>query len=307
MAGEPEVTTLQERIAQLVATLAPAERKVADYLRNNLSEVMFASAERIGELTGTSDATVVRTAKALGYSGLPELKRQVGRTTSQSTPPAMRLRRRIEQSGGAPDTILDRVFSEAAERVEETHRLTDVAEFDRAAELLFAAREVFTFGIGPSGLVAHYLARRLVRLGRAARSTEHTGFRLADELLPLRRDDAVVVYSPGRTLTDIEVIIDHAASVGAACVLVTDSLAPVYGDRVDSCLPASHSASGFTGELLSALVVTDALVLSVAAHDESTATTTSDLLTDLRTQLVGSQAKAKLPGKRRTPRQRKDR
>lgn len=305
MTGDPEASTLQERIAQLVVTLAPAERKVADYLRNNLNEVMFASAERIGELTGTSDATVVRTAKALGYSGLPELKRQLSQTTLQSTPPAARLRRRIEQTGHAPDTILDRVFSEAAERVEETHRLTGAAEFDRAAEVLVAAREVFAFGIGPSGLIAHYLARRLVRLGRAARSTEHTGFRLADELLPLRPEDAVVVYSPGRVLTDIEVIIDHAAAVGAGCVLVTDSLAPVFGERVDVCLPASHSPSGFTGELLSASVVTDALVLSVAAHDESTATSTSDLLTGLRTQLVGSQAKP--PVKRRAAKQRKDR
>lgn len=289
-------TPLADRVAQRIAELPPAERKVAEYLRANAAELMFSSAEQLGELTGTSDATVVRTAKALGYSGLPELKRQVSTMSTREQRPALRLRHRLEQAGTAAETVLAHVFSEATERMEETHRLTSATDFDTAADLLAGAREVFAFGIGPSGLVAQYLAMRLVRLGRAARATDHTGFRLADELLPIREGDAVVVYSPGRSLTDIDAIVDHAASVGARSILVTDSLASVYGDRVDVCLPASHSPSGFTGEVLSAVVMTDALVLSVAGHDENLSTATSDLLTELRTKLVGSQK----PSRRRT-------
>jgi DNA-binding MurR/RpiR family transcriptional regulator len=52
------------------------------------------------------------------------------------------------------------------------------AEFDRAAGLLDGAREVLGFGIGPSGYLANYLSLRLNRLGRRARSSGATGFRL---------------------------------------------------------------------------------------------------------------------------------
>jgi RpiR-like protein len=40
-----------------------AERTVAEYLRMHGREAIFSSAEQIAEATGTSDATVVRTAK----------------------------------------------------------------------------------------------------------------------------------------------------------------------------------------------------------------------------------------------------
>jgi DNA-binding MurR/RpiR family transcriptional regulator len=281
-----EPAPLAERIAERLAGLSPAERKVAEFLRNQAGDILFASAGEIGELTGTSDATVVRTAKALGYSGLPELKRQLGQQVTRTVRPALRLRHRIERVGEA-SAMLDRVFAEAAERVGETHRLTDPAAFSKAVDLLADAREVFTFGIGLSGVVADYLAMRLVRLGRPARSTAHTGFRLADELLPLRSGDAVVVYAAGRLLADIEVILWHAGEVGATTILITDSLGPVLGDRVDVWLAAAHSPSGFTGETLSASIVTDALLLAVAARHDASATATSDRLTGIRRELLG--------------------
>jgi len=87
------------------------------------------------------------------------------------------------------------------------------------------------------------------------------------------------------------VLIEHARSVGARIVLLTDSLGSLLGERVDVVLPAVHSPSGFTGEGLSSQVVTDALVLGVATRDEKRATDTSELLTNLRTRLTDTDSR----------------
>lgn len=304
MTGDESAAPLTDRIAERLAGLSPAERKVAEFLRNQGNEILFASAGEIGELTGTSDATVVRTAKALGYSGLPELKRQISRQVGKTVRPALRLRNRIDHAGD-PAALIDRVFTEAAERVTETHRMTDPAAFGKAVALLADAREVFVFGIGLSGVIANYLAMRLVRLGRAARSTDHTGFRLADELLPLRAGDAMVIFSSGRLTTDIDVLLWRANEVGVRTILVTDSLGPVLGDRVDVWLAAAHSPSGFTGEALSATIVTDALLLALATRDDAMATATSDQLTGIRRELLGHNPDLYVP-KRGNRRRRKE-
>jgi len=281
----------------MLAELSPAERRVAEYLRDHVLEIVFATADEIGAATDTSDATVIRTAKALGYSGLPELKREAGKRALGGVRPSARLRSRIDKAGHETSSLLDHVFAEATERLGETRRLIAEDDFVAAVELLMSAREVVSFGLGPSELSAQYLALRLRRLGRQARQITATGFRLADDLLGLRESDVVVLYVPGRLINDVHVLLDHARTVGAPVVLFSDALLPVLADRVTLSITAVHSGSGFTGEGLSALLLTDCLTLGIAARQRDRATATSELLNSLRNSLT--QAPYQPPTRRR--------
>lgn len=277
--------SLQDRITSRLATMTKAERRVAQYLRNHSRDVIFATAEQIAAAAETSDATVVRTARTLGYSGLLELRHSLTEQVVQATSPSAQLRHRHDDSQPSAVSLLADVFTEAADRLADTLRRTDEAEFEKAVETLAEAREVVSFGIGPSEMAAAYLALRLRRIGRRARVTGATGFRLADDLLDLSEGDVVVLYSPSRLLGEIDVVLDHARDVGAKAVLISDSLGPVFADRVHVALPAVHTGSGFTGETLTSLTVTDALVLGVMAKDEARAIERSELLTALRSEL----------------------
>lgn len=85
--AEPKPPSLQERVAARIGTLTATERRVAEYLSTHPQEAAFSSAEELGRATGTSDASVVRTAKALGFDGLPGLKRSLqGHLQSLLTP-----------------------------------------------------------------------------------------------------------------------------------------------------------------------------------------------------------------------------
>jgi DNA-binding MurR/RpiR family transcriptional regulator len=283
--------TLEQRVGERLAGMPRAERRVAEYLRTHMQDVVFASAEDIAAATGTSDATVVRTAQALGYAGLLELKYLVGHEVLSTTRPSDRLRSRVRQIEAQPGSLLDRVFAEAHERLAETQRQLSESSVDATVELLHGSGHVLCYGLGPSESSAHYLALRLARLGHAARGTGATGFRLADDLLPLARSDVVVLFSPGRLLRELEVIIAHARSVEAHSILITDSLGAVLGTEVDVVLRAVHSPSGFTGEALSSLVVADALVLGLASREVSASTRRSELLTELRSKLIASDSR----------------
>jgi DNA-binding MurR/RpiR family transcriptional regulator len=294
-----EGDSLTGRITGRLARMSRAERLVAEYLRGHSREAIFATAEQIGAATGTSDATVVRTAKTLGYAGLAELRQHLAQQVVTDSGPSIQLRTGMAGEAGTPPSVLARVFTEATERLAETWRQVPEAEFDRAVGLLAGAREVLGFGIGPSGYLANYLSLRLNRMGRRARSSGATGFRLADDLLGLAEDDVVVLYLPRRLLGDIGVLLDHAREVGARTVLVSDSLGPLFGDRVDVTLTATHSPSNFTGEMLSAEVLTDALLLGLASRDEERAAGATELLTTLRSRLIQGDSRDYVP--RRKP------
>ncbi|QRP47714.1 MurR/RpiR family transcriptional regulator [Amycolatopsis sp. FDAARGOS 1241] len=295
-----EEDALRARIARCLPKMSRAERTVAEYLRDHGRDAIFATAEQIGDATETSDATVVRTAKSLGFTGLLDLRRSLAREVVLETSPSHRVLHNapdgVEPTG---DAIVDQVFTEATERLAATWRLVRSADFTHAVDLLDGAREVLSFGLGGSGLVARYLRMRLVRMGRRARSTGATGFQLADDLIGLAPEDVVVLYVPARLLGELEVLLDHAHAVGARVILVSSSLGPLFGSQVDVVLTAPKSASNYTGEMLTAEVLTDALLLRLASRDETRATTTSELLTSLRSDLItgeGRGARGRLPG-----------
>src|SRR5436190_18649422 len=86
---------LADRLAARQEALAPAERRVAEYLLAAGPEVTLLSAAEIAARTGTSDATVVRAAKALGYGSLHELRRALAAPNPSL---ADRLRRTLDET-----------------------------------------------------------------------------------------------------------------------------------------------------------------------------------------------------------------
>lgn len=272
------------RVGEAWEKLTKAERQVARFLAASPPETLvFATAEELGRQTNTSDATVVRTARRLGYSGLPEMKREI---SFSAIPTQARLRRRLSDLGHDASVIITRVFDEAQERLADTRNELAGAAFETAVGLIANAGDIVAFGWGSSELAGRHLALKLNRMGTRARFVGTTGFALADELLKLTQDTVVVAYAPGRVLPDLHVIIEHARAVGARRILLTESLGPVLGTDFDVTLHTPASATGITAEALTALTVTDAILLATAGLHEERAIDTSNLLDRLRTDLL---------------------
>src|SRR6476646_64733 len=86
-----------DRVAARSPHIAPAERRVAFGLLELGPEGSVLSASVLAVRLGTSDATIVRTAKALGYSGRAELRRALVAHTNEP-PIGERLRRSLDQA-----------------------------------------------------------------------------------------------------------------------------------------------------------------------------------------------------------------
>src|SRR5260370_1124243 len=88
--------TFADRVAATVHRLSAADQAVVQFFQANREEVLLASAATLAAKIGTSDATVIRAAKALGYSGLDDLRRELADELRTSLSPAARLTRTLE-------------------------------------------------------------------------------------------------------------------------------------------------------------------------------------------------------------------
>ncbi|RJO70874.1 MurR/RpiR family transcriptional regulator [Nocardia panacis] len=271
--------SLAERIAGKLAGMPPAERVVAEYLRRHSEEALLATAQQIATATETSDATVVRTVKSLGYGSLQELRRELAMEVALSRGPE------VDRSA-VGDSVLERVFAAAAVDLTKTLRSIPVDDFTRAVQLLAEAETVHAFGMGVNGLLAEYLAMRLTRIGRRARASRVGGLALAEDLLRLCETDVMVLYLTPPIANDYQVALDHAATVGARVLVIVDELCAPLVDKVDVVLPAYRTCRTMDGQRLGGEVLTTALVVSLTLRDEPAATVSAETLTALAARLV---------------------
>ena len=279
----PEEVNFADLVGTKRESLSRAERQVADYLAAHTQDIIFLSAVQIANATNTSDATVIRTAKMLGFSGLPELKHAVGSQLLQTTHPANRLAKKITtMASNEPDKMMEAVVDEAGEQLREMSRVFDSEQFDAAVQAIESAQTVMTFGVGISRVVAEYLSMRLNRIGLRADLASGMGFALADDLLRLREGDALVIIAPGRFVSEVKILMERAKALHIPIVLITDSLHVQIADQVHAHLRAPMSVNKLTGEILAASIVVDALLLALAKKLECRATASYQTLTSLR-------------------------
>jgi len=266
------------------SALTSAERRVADYLERGGPEALVLSAVAIGARLGTSDATVVRTAQALGYAGLGELRLALA-ARQPETALADSLRRTLADV--APDQMLARTLANHVAGLDAlTERVSDEL-FQRAVTVLGSGDRVIWRGVGPSACLAQYAQLLSERVGRPSAAWTHTGTSFADELLLLDPTDTIVILAYGRLQPHVHVLVDHAETLGSAVVLITDTRPRKISDSVEVVLESGRGLPGLFASHGTTLVLIEALVLGLAALDEPAAEASLATLNDLRAAIAG--------------------
>jgi DNA-binding MurR/RpiR family transcriptional regulator len=273
-----------ERVARRADELAPAERRVAELLLDLGPRATLLSAAALAEQLGTSDATVVRTAKSLGYSGLGELRRALA-AYGDNPPLGERLRRTLEQGPG--DQLFSAAIRNHLSSVESLTRNVSPQTFQDAVAILAAADRIVWRGVGPSAHLAGYGQILTQRMGKPSAAFVQTGTSFADELVTLTAGDAIVLLAYGRLQAHVRVLLSHAQTIDAPVVLISDTLGRKLGAAVHTTLQSGRGTPGLFASHATTLVVIEALVLGVAAAQRSQSEASLAKLNELRAALAG--------------------
>ena len=277
-------TPLHERIA--AAKLTVSEAQVAAFIAANPALIAVSSTAELGDFTETSDATVVRTAKKLGYDNFRHLRRSALEISGRYRDPSKVLDDQLGQistSSSGPAMVL----RDTGELLTRLGAGLDTEVWDHAVAALSGATRVLSYGSGPSGCVAEYLSICLKRIGLRSSSITVTGFRLADELLDLSNDDVVVLFATLRRFREIDVILEHAKKVGATSIVISETLGEALRDSADIVLATPQSTTGTSDGVIMGMVLAHALELAVANNDQSNAIHSMERLNELRAEIVG--------------------
>ena len=163
MNGTNVSNTILERLADELAKLTPEARKAATYVLENPRDVGVSTVREIAEAAKVKPNTVVRMARQVGFEGYEDFRapfREAIRRGAADFPDRARWLQDIRKSGDLGGLYADMV-RDALANIEETFADISTQSLKAAAEAIWAARRVFTLGVGVNNSVARnftYLA-----------------------------------------------------------------------------------------------------------------------------------------------------
>jgi len=253
------------RRAELPKRLA----QVAEYALAHPDEIAFGTAASIAAAARTNPSTLVRFARAIGYSGFSDLQ-AVFRSRLKARFPEYRDRLAALAPAGGQTSEAERLVSGfagcAVESLAALQQSVQPEDFSRAADILAGAKVIHLLGLRRAFPVACYLAYGLGKLQLRARLVDHLGALAPEQGAAIGPEDALVAVSfTPYTPTTVEVA-NAAAARGVPVVALTDSpfspLAPAAAVRFDV---AEADFGGFRS-LSASLALAMALAVAVGAR-----------------------------------------
>ena len=209
------------RARGLLPSLSPAERRVAQVI---IDEAATASRLTISDLAArarSSETTVIRFCRAMGFSGYPELRltlaAEAGRADLDATEP---VGGDISETDNLAQVVKKIAFADAR-AVEETATQIDIAVLEQVVGVVAGARRVDIYGVGASAFVAADFQQKLHRIGRIAYAWSDMHMALTSAALLDDRDVAFGVSHTGTTVDTIEAFTE-AGKHGARTVALTN-------------------------------------------------------------------------------------
>jgi DNA-binding MurR/RpiR family transcriptional regulator len=253
---------LLQRLAKGAERYSANQRLLAKYVQNHYQTVAFSTVSQLAELSGVSEATVVRFAKALGFKGYPDFQKEVRRLVRADLKGTERFQ--LSPADAGP---LDLVLHKEMENLAALREAFDAQAFRQALKALRTASEVMVVGARATAPLAAHLAFGLSKLGvRCARALAVTSDTY-DQLHRLERKACVIVIGFPRYLRELVEVLDFAKTAELSTVAITDSaFSPLRGDV---SLYAPAESSSFVAFHAAPLVLINALLheLSLGNRD----------------------------------------
>ncbi|AGA08350.1 MurR/RpiR family transcriptional regulator [Sinorhizobium meliloti] len=263
---ESDLKAVGPRIRMMMPHLTPLEARVVETVFALRTFDDETSLKEIASEAGVSEAMVVKITKKLGFAGYREFRNAVAQYNRLPTA-------EMHQELSLEDTsqeIVQKVFRTSIQALEETLAIMDIEAFDRAANLIYGARQRDFYGVGGSAQIARDVAHKFLRIGVRSSVYDDSHMMLMSAAL-LGSDDVAVGFShSGNTVAVIEAI-QLARRNGARTIAITNYNASPLAQHADVVLCSTAQGSPLMGENAAARIaqlnILDAIFVAVAQRD----------------------------------------
>ncbi|GIL29811.1 MurR/RpiR family transcriptional regulator [Actinocatenispora comari] len=256
-------------IRTLLPSMAPAERRVGEAVLGQPSVVVGRTITELAESCHTSETTVIRFCRTVGFRGYPELRltlaTELGRDAARGDG-----HKELGADIGRADSlreVVEKIGYADARGVEDTVTQLDLDALAKVVDAVATADRINLFGIGASGFAANDLQRKLYRIGRNAFffADPHDALVAAALLRP--GDVEIGLTHTGTTVETVNVLREARRHDAVAVAITNNGGAPAAAEADLVLTTAARETtfrSGAMASRIAQLAIVDCIFVAVA-------------------------------------------
>ncbi|MDF2630186.1 MAG: RpiR4 [Symbiobacteriaceae bacterium] len=261
---------VQAKIRSRLPNCSRGERRVAEYILESPSQVIYQSVTEVGVATETSEATVIRFCQSLGYRGYHEFKVALAQDLVVPTPAQSE---DIRTDDPLP-AIASKLLTHNIQVLQDTMRVLDMEQLERAVDAVTRARKVEFYGVGASGVTAADARYKFLRIGTLCDAPPDPNIQAMSAAMLTPQDVAVGISWSGSNKDTLHVL-NNARQAGARVIAVTNFVKSPVTEVADVVLlTASRETPAQSGSLASKIAqifVLDLLFTGVVMRNQEKA------------------------------------
>lgn len=219
------VSAVIAKIISMQQSLTVSENEISQYVINNADTVVSSTITAIAKNTGTSEASINRFCKKIGFKGFNSFKIALAQENFYNS-------MQDQSEGGPQEGFIATVSRDYRHMLVNTTAMLDEDNVTRAAAAIRLAQHVYIFGLSSASFVARELEFKLGMVGLFAKAvTDISDIRVcAGNVGP---DDLVIVIAPTILVRDLYHALAVCKEKGAEVLSITSYDSPKLESLVD--------------------------------------------------------------------------
>jgi DNA-binding MurR/RpiR family transcriptional regulator len=262
---------IQDYFLNKQVQLTEAQNQTARYIIDHYEESIFLTASELARKAGVSQATVIRFAQAMGFSGYPAIQKMLRQNFPERLTTVTRLEQTTQHIHSNVD-ILTKVIQADIRNLSETLRDISTDTFHKAVTDLSNARRIYIVGLRGAHAPALILALYLSFIGKQVETAIPGYGDVWNTLHGMSNEDLLIGISlPRYTRMTVE-ILEYAKGEGIKVGAITDSLLSPLARSADWVLTVHSKLDSFIESFTAAISLVNALLtaLSIQNPEETT-------------------------------------
>ncbi|MBU6079926.1 MurR/RpiR family transcriptional regulator [Allobacillus halotolerans] len=248
-------------------TFTKSEQKLYTYIKKNLDLIVYQSLTELANACHVGEATVLRFCRKLGYKGYQGFKLALAREIS------------MRDQNISDDTYIDKVRNNMVQAIEDTYKLVDDEQLQRAIDQIDQSTNVVVFGVSSSGIAGLDMQNRLMRIGVNIETItdSHNQVLRANSV---NQDTVIIAISLTGSTKDIIDAVETSKDNGASIIAITNYTESPLSKFADIVLLTSAKEnpldSGSLVSKISQLFVIDLLCTGITMRNYEDAKKTKE-------------------------------
>lgn len=249
--------------------LTKTGRLVAEFVIDNMGEACFMTSTDIAVKLNVSESSVIRFARALGFSGFMDFQKGLRKSytenaysvSSNITVPYERLKLSIKRGEA---NFIEEFLVNTEKNISSAIKNNTKESFDRASNIIINSRKKFIIASRANSGVGAYSYLLLKHMLPDVYSTNNSIANVIDHLSDISREDCVLVFSFPRYSKLDKMAVQMAEDAGAKIVVITDKRSALLAQFAHVVFTVDVDSSAFFNSYVGVQFVMETLCANIS-------------------------------------------